>query len=346
MKETIFLLMLSVIIIFNTSCESGTEPKDQFGKRDYEWQLDTLSNQFPRNSYALIYGANPTNIWATGWGPFKNTIIKYDGMSWEAELNHPHKDYFSIYGISENEIYYGSDDGQIVHYLNGNYSLLPIPQQDQYWRTFRYAGFFKQGDVLFAIGAAKDTITYDLWTFILKYDGSVWEYFEKPTDKGIYVKAYEDNFNKKCLFVRNDYNLEGADTNKVILFDGENLKEIFSNQNDLQGYPTISKMGSTLYVFCSGIMYVFNGENLDQLKDFSTEKYIPARIFGRNENDFFFRTEDGFAHYNGEDVKIIYSTNEMYGITDAAVFENEVMFIGFTYDTGLYYSLKGKLKTE
>jgi hypothetical protein len=133
---------------------------------------------------------------------------------------------------------------------------------------------------------------------------------------------------------------------KLFSFDGKELKELLSGNE----FISLSEMNGEVYIVKDKKIYKYKNGTLALWKDF-TNTIFYARIFGRNESDFFcFARKDGkfgIGHYNGTDFQFMYSPDPYFDFFEGFVLENEVFFLGHDFDrTGYSLIIHGKLKGE
>lgn len=83
---------------------------------------------FPGHPHSLtaIHGFSPNDIWIVGWetlypiSGFSNFIIHFNGYNWELIKDIKAPWCFTIWGVSNNYLFVGSDSGLIL-YFNGSY---------------------------------------------------------------------------------------------------------------------------------------------------------------------------------------------------------------------------------
>jgi hypothetical protein len=65
-KVIIFITFFTIALIF-FSCEKGTEPENNPGRRDYVWTIDTINPGPEYRTYGFnLWGAAPNDIWMIG----------------------------------------------------------------------------------------------------------------------------------------------------------------------------------------------------------------------------------------------------------------------------------------
>ena len=99
MKKIIYIIFIILFLLISLSCNNNpvNPPEAQPGRRDYVWNIDTISSYDP---IYRLWGSSPTDLWAiTSSNPYKS-IYHFDGTKWTTDgifrLWSPH----SIYGFS------------------------------------------------------------------------------------------------------------------------------------------------------------------------------------------------------------------------------------------------------
>jgi hypothetical protein len=156
------------------------ETKYQF----WYWDGSKWENQyllFPGHPHSLkdIYGFSESDIWVVGIDiqnypntEFRNFIIHFNGVSWELLENINAPWCFSIWGISRQNLFVGSDSGLILHY-DGNIWKRQIT--GTYSQILSIWGFSE--NEIYATGVQRDNKPPMDTTFyyLFKYDGQNWE---------------------------------------------------------------------------------------------------------------------------------------------------------------------------
>ena len=111
------LILICIIFIINTSCNT-TEPTEILpGRRDYVWTVDTLNT--PNDLLGRFWASSPSDIWRTSDGDWDKSISHFDGKKWSSfgitGIIVP----WAVFGFSSSNIYLGSENGKIWKY-NGS----------------------------------------------------------------------------------------------------------------------------------------------------------------------------------------------------------------------------------
>ncbi|VAX19304.1 hypothetical protein MNBD_IGNAVI01-1494, partial [hydrothermal vent metagenome] len=76
-KLNLMIVAAAITMVIFNSCEKGTEPEEiPPGRRDYVWEIDTITAPF--FSLTGISGVAPNDVWAVGpGGGLDKTIWHY-----------------------------------------------------------------------------------------------------------------------------------------------------------------------------------------------------------------------------------------------------------------------------
>ncbi|MCU7495633.1 MAG: hypothetical protein HF314_02285 [Ignavibacteria bacterium] len=336
---------LAILSLLDLGCgkPNSLAPEDPSipGRRDYVWKVDTL--YMPVNPGESIWGSAAGDVWVCGTGgPAGQGMQHFDGRTWKALdvlVNG-----FSIFGFSKDDVWMGSNDGQILHYdgrewtLNFDFEVDGTHFVDicDIWGS-RPDDVYACGFILYKTSAYEPE---SIKGFVLHYDGNTWK------------EVCRGDFNSQFLSVRKsegkifvwsftfqDYN--NSDIYYQLTNNGK-LEKLFSN--------SISKiiMGNNLIM--NGKVYFSIGYNFFRYEDGLLVKVLSVDninygycCYGRSERDIIIRMQDGLAHYNGTDIQYIYHSPSptMIIIAVPVILEKDVFFLAL--DRGKTLVLHGKL---
>jgi hypothetical protein len=328
MKRYFLCVLSGLIFLIITCCKKDNPiipPDDQLkpGRRDYTWTVDTIKGQ-PGDLFYMfsLWGSSPTDIWATGSGASSDvTLWHYDGTSWQKDPSHLSSNLMCVYGFAQNDVYACDAPGWGVYHYNG-----------QLWsNVYTYNGLGTTllglnniwGDApnnIYAVGGIDTVGTGGYKGAILHFDGNSWDFIQ--------IHDYRVGFAyvRRGLKESDKYYIIGTrfesvgDTNKLLEFDGSNLKEIYSGRNG----AGVNEMAGKLYFCMEKKIFKYQNDQFVLWKDFSATTHV-GWICGRSEMDFFTVASDGLTHCNGTDLITLYPTNLF--INTMAVFTNDIFIL-------------------
>ncbi|MBN1300637.1 MAG: hypothetical protein JW995_05430, partial [Melioribacteraceae bacterium] len=92
-NSTTYFALLLIIFFFTTfiliSCDDTPNgPEDNYGRRDYEWQVDTIDFGFNRGFvyFDRIWGSSYSDVWAfTRGAGSRLKLWHFDGQTWSTD---------------------------------------------------------------------------------------------------------------------------------------------------------------------------------------------------------------------------------------------------------------------
>ncbi|MCL4548221.1 MAG: hypothetical protein M1495_06605 [Bacteroidetes bacterium] len=344
MKRKIFVVVLSLMVLVLGSCKSSTVeapiiPEVQPGRRDYAWGEDTL--HFPQNErlgLGSIWGSSPIDIWAAGDGSLSQLgIWHFDGMSWQYGTSTPTFNQSSLWGTASNNIWMGNYDGYIWHYDGSSWQLFTKLEVARYKNFGIQRIWGKSANEVYAVGTAYNSyFNEENIGGVFRYNGKEWRKIDMPAMK----------LNFLDLRIANNGDMiipawEGAVTaTKLVAWNGKEFKEMFS-QSGTASFNVFNIDDKTFFNI-GKIIYSYEGDGTYRVwKDFSGTDYYNKVLCSRNEKDFFVGSWalQGINHYNGTDLKLIYSAPNTR-VIDGIIFEKDVLFILLdtkTYNTRILH---------
>ena len=337
----IILAVVTVITVFYSCKDNPVTPDIKPGRRDYTWTVDTLF--IPFTYLERIWGSSPNDVWAIGQGGDKDKIIyHYDGNKWSNDGKSRPAEPFALWGFGPDDVWIGGY-GPLFHYDGTDWQ-----------KDFEYINpdltrygiqdiWGDSPDNVWAVGFADSSNVRK--GIIFHYNGIKWNRinigFTRTTM--MQIRRGRKTSNNYFIWGLRESNIKD-DTTKLLEFDGEKLKEIFSgidistNSNFVQeidneiiftkGFDLVKYLGN--YRF-SNIVHIENPE-------------FGVQIFGRTIKDIFLRMEDGIAHFNGNDVRYLLKFEGDDNIREGMIFENEVFFLANNFSKSLSLIYHGKQK--
>jgi len=340
-----FLILLFTVSQCGILGNDPKEPKLEPGPRNYTWEVDTLYSP-PGGFVYDIWGSSPNDVWAV-LGTGIETLWHYDGEKWETWTKRISPALYSIFGFAQDDIWMGGIDGEMYHYNGTQWSL-------QY--TYNPEGF-NSADITDIWGTSSDNVYAvgivlpegaDTWvSFILHFDGRGWQEI-LITDFEVQFQRIRIEKGVKFMQSIKPY-YEGAppDTLLYYKYDDDRLVDFFTTtSNDVQGL-TLNNIGTEIYYLVGTSLSKLEDSLLIEIKEFS-ESEIGYQIYGRHQKDIFLRMNNGLAHYNGNDVKYLFSLgSSLESISsNAIIFQKEVFFIVRDFNNGTNLIYHGILTGE
>ena len=340
-KKSPFFIIPLFIALLLPSCDWFTSPEElEPGRRDYVWTADTLD--LVMNDFRSIWGSSPEDVWVGTFQYGEN--FYYNGETWTKHEEIRSTGY-ALYGFSNNDVWIGGDDGRIWHY-DGTSWVENFRYADSKFKSATIRDFAgDNSNNLYVVGITFCEGNFNEWTqnqraFILYYDGYQWEekFFADFQSQFTKIKLVEDNY---YIFNVTVDNMHG-DTNVVYQYyvNDNECRRLFSDT----GILNINNIDNRLLVVMDNKIYWYNGNELVDMR-FPQVSDVIHQIYGRHVNDILIRIRNSIIHYNGTDIKNLYSfDNEWtYSTGGAIIFEKEVFFCCSDYINNNFFILKGKL---
>ncbi|MBZ0183237.1 MAG: hypothetical protein K8F60_12345 [Melioribacteraceae bacterium] len=346
MKKLI-LSTFVLLIILTTSCESPTEVIDntQPGRRDYVWSVDTVKVEF--DFLIKISGSGPNDIWAIGpGGGLDKTIWHFDGFTWSTDGISRGISPRSIFSFNKNDVWICGSDGKIWHY-NGNNWKESLSYRFENYDVYFLEIWGESPNNIYAVGVATSDVIKK--SVIFRYDGQNWKSNIFHDNNYQFFRIRKDiNGNGKYYLVgysRSAPSDEEYYSNVAIFeYDGEsNLNIIYEAKKNLENAADVRNFNDKTYLRMGRKIYS-DYPRKEILQD--NEPNTGGQIWGRNGKDIFLRMQDGIAHYNGTDIEYIYrfENNHSISITDAVIFEKEIVFLAMDLQNNQNIILRGALE--
>ncbi|MHB1687260.1 MAG: hypothetical protein ACYCVH_07790, partial [Ignavibacteriaceae bacterium] len=297
-----------------------------------------------------IWGSSPSDVWCVGPGGDKDkTIYHFNGQKWVNDgISRPLSPR-TVFGFSQNNVWFGSYGNTIWHYDGNNISRF----QDYTIPNYSWAGIENiWGDSpnnVYAVGWADSSNV--LRGVIQHFDGSNWEMIYMSKVDEDFVKIYRGISSGDDYYIlsfrNNENNNNHTDSTLIYQFDGKNLKEVYSFPAQIK--IDITVISSEIYFIFEDKIYILerSTSNLENKLDFLTNisnNSFWGGSWGRSRNDVFLGMKDGIAHFNGTDIQYLFHFNDFQiGIGGAAIFDKEVFFLAYDFQSKLNLIIRGKL---
>jgi hypothetical protein len=131
----------------------------------------------------------------------------------------------------------------------------------------------------------------------------------------------------------------------IFEYDGKTLKKIYYDIMTLENGPGMFVIDGHIYFAFREKIYKYINNQFVVVKNLSGNNIMHlAQISGRSENDLFFDLNGGIGHYNGTDVKKVFSYSNTTNLSSSLFLEKDCYFLTFDVITKLYILIHGKLK--
>jgi len=345
MKPKYILIIIAVITAttaFHSCKDNPVTPEIKPGRRDYTWTVDTLN--IPFTYLERIWGSSPTDVWAIGpGGGLDKTIFHFDGEKWNNDGISRMISPISIWGFGQNDVWLGGLEGRIWHFNGHSWKQSLWLEQ----KEFVYSGFMdiygNRPDNIYTVGFVDSSNVRK--GIIYHYNGKDWSRVNIAFTTATLTRI------KRGLKTSENYFIRGIvesnyveDTTKIFEFNGNSLVQLYSAVN-LKKYTNFLQNINSEVVFVIGYSlnkYIEN-KGFQKFLDINNQNF-GIQIFGRTEKDIFLRMGNGIAHYDGNNIKYLYTFIENNNIADGIIFKNEVFFLANNFDQGLNIIYKGILE--
>jgi len=343
MKQIIkILLLITLVLIIGFSCKkSPTEPELQPGRRDYTWTVDTIKAYF-LNLYG-IWGDSPNNVWVTGLGSSTENIWNYDGRMWLNRSEGSNWSPFGVFGFGD-DVWFANynQTGFIVHF-NYNFSF-----KREY--ELKYEGYetglidiygLSKNDI-YAVGTKMINNYKEHDGVICHYDGNKWGVKTIIKDGGNLVRIRYSSTNRKYYILSSYFPDSVTDGQRIYEYDGNNIKVIYDNLVNEETLCVLNNIQGDIYITIGKKVYRYINENYELLFE-DNDTNFGGQVWGRSSKDIIIRMQDGFAHYNGQNIEYIlkFPSNLYSGV--CVIFEKDIFCIAHN-NAGFELIYHGKLK--
>jgi hypothetical protein len=324
--------------------DNGISPiQDTPGRRDYTWFVETI--YAGGNIINGIDGASPTDVWAVSIpGDFSQTFYHFNGAKWSTDSINRSISPFSVRAFTSNDVWSVGLQGDIWHYNGTSWSQhTKIPPPNTNYYTLEDVDGNSSTD-LYTVG----NLSYsgsDLHPLIYHLSGNSWSQIniqDVPFCTIFKIRFYAP---RKSLVIGLKHLPDGSspDSSKIFSFDGSNLNEIYSAQDNQDGLADIARVTDGIIVSKGRRLVLFNGT---QEQDITT---IQSALFGsvveaRSIKDIFLGMNDGIAHYNGSDIQYLFKFSSTHvGGIGIKLFANSAFIVTYFRDQNMNVVYRGYL---
>lgn len=340
--NSVFVASCILSILVFSNCDV-TEPVDiKPGRRDYTWTVDTLK---PPDSHSgvpffvsNIWGSSPNDVWAVCSGSSPLILLwHYDGNKWSLYPQQLGRDLWGIDGFTPNNVWIGDAENSIWHFNGSDWSKaksLSLPNFDRI-EVVTIWGISPTS--IYAVGFADQYNGSEYKGILLHYNGKDWKFVNIPDIRtGFYRIVRKSSTGELIIY---GFTSDFGFLEKLYVFDGKNIKEIYSEYNE----PGLIEINGEVYVTLDRKIYKYNNGKIMFWKDFPGTSFW-SLAGGRSEKDFFGLSVEGILHYNGTDLQPIYKTYpkkiELY---NTFFFERDVFVYAYEPATQLNFIIRGTL---
>ncbi|MDP2860092.1 MAG: hypothetical protein Q8N98_00055 [bacterium] len=357
----IFLLCVSISFTLNSCKDNPIAPPLPADPRDFVWTVDTLD--MPMNAIYSIWGSSPNDVWATGPGGAPGDgLLHYDGKQWITWFRHHPQAWqvagAALYGFAANDIWMGgqatSDVGAGIWHWDGTkwgqyFNYNPEPG------TYGFGGITNiwgsQPNDVYACGSVSHSRNLVPQTtssrgIVLHYDGATWKEVVKG-DSGHQYGFLKIRGEQSNVYVQEE-RIDQQVGDSIIFYqlNGRQLNRIYPNAVNNPTWGNFGVITGKLIFWMGHDVYSYEGGAF--VKQFSIDNpNFNQYLYGRSMKDIFIYMIDGLAHFNGTDIRYLYTWQLGKGtqnLNDAASFDNEVFICLFQGSPTMNMVLHGKLK--
>ncbi|SMO62005.1 hypothetical protein SAMN06265219_10698 [Gracilimonas mengyeensis] len=341
------LIIFIALLSFFSSCEilgidEDNESLDP-GPRNYEWTVDSVGGAPDMwvGWANTIWGSAPNDVWIGLSGGYYN-LWHYDGETWSPWPYREGPDgftgsFYSIYGFAQDDVWMGGGDGELWHFDGSTWKLfytynpegLGGPNIFDIWGT-------SPSDI-YAVGTVSTGLDNPSYKgFILHYDGRRWREL-LVTDFGMQFNRIRKENRGIYLSGSGPYSYQTiSDSVSLYILNNKSLNVLYSKSRKEASSVNLNKFGNRIY-------FVIENEVTDKyfnsILPFTLSEDV-YHVNGRHEKDMFITSEDGIAHYNGEDIQLL--VNDVVQ-PSAVLFEKDVFFFANDYVEGTNLIYHGTL---
>lgn len=342
MKKLLLILFSFCLLALSTCNENPLVDDLQPGRRDYNWEIDTLN--IPYTTLWSIWGSSPNDVWVVGpGGDLDKTVYHYDGAKWFNDgISRPFAP-TSVYGFSSENVWFCDQMGKIWHF-NGNnlYEHSALLVDDSIRPNFQRI-WGDAPDNIFATGAYLDENHLFNNGVLSRYDGSTWKVIQTKPIRSLLSHTRSGKSVNVYYISGIRFNNYTYDSSYIYKFNGCDLELFYSGTTSSDDLADVRKIGDYVSLIIGKNIYLNKGRGFDHLLKVNDENFLNG-VYGRNEMDVFLPMLDGIAHYNGTDIQYLYRfSNTKIRIAGAVIFEKDVFFLTNDFNSGVNLIFKGKL---
>jgi len=335
--------LLFIVLVLSNCGILGNDPKEpklEPGPRNYIWEVDTLYNG-PSGWIDDMWGSSPDNVYAVTGGGLE-TLWHYDGEEWQPWPERVGPALYNIYGVAEDDVWMGGNDGKIYHFDGTDWSLFYTysPTGLSNARITDISG--TSPDNVYAVGIIVPN-EIDGWvSFILHFDGSNWREI-LATDFEVQFQRIHVHKNLPIIKAvkRTD---DGDDILLIYRYNDKELEEVKSGTKSELRAISMNEIDEDIYSYTGTTISKLERDSFVEFLNFPEVEEI-VRVDGRHEKDLFIHTWIATYHYNGENLKSLIEGLPR-NVYRAQLFDNEVFFTIPDFANGINLMYRGTLIEE
>ncbi|MCK9281857.1 MAG: hypothetical protein M0P71_14625 [Melioribacteraceae bacterium] len=335
MKKFLVLLAILVVTFFNSCKEEINGPiEPTVVRRDYVWKVDTLIESRLRKLTGISYN----DIYSLASEPIGDKkLCHFDGFNWITKTFYFPYQAQTLFATSPTNIWFASSSLQSIWLYDGMDSKMHTDVKvEDFTHVFIEDMYGNAPWNVYAVGRGlRNNAQYPTIGVLFHFDGLKWSYLNISPIYAQFTEVYVDDNNGVLI---QGYDI--SSWHKTLWYYENNIiKEIGSK--DLSYDVAILKNGTI--ASSQKKVYSFDKGNLKEILDFYELESSITGIWGRANNDFFAIVNNGIAHYNGTDFKVVFPYPNIK-VLDAIVFDKEVIFLVSEESKRRNLMIRGELK--
>jgi hypothetical protein len=335
-------------MFFGLCCrDNGISPIEDAtpGRRDYTWFIDTI--YAGGNIIRGIDGVSPSDVWAiSSPGDFSQTFYHFDGVKWSTDGANRSIAPEAIHAFASNDVWSVGLGNDIWHYDGNawNFHTILTADSSNFYSLEDIGGYSSTN--MYAVGLhSYQGSDIDLHPLVYHFDGNNWL---RINIQDVVCTLYKIRFfslNKALVLgLKNQNSNTSTDTNKIFIFNGNNLQEIYSGVNGAGAFADIAQIPGGILMLKGRDLFFFDGANQQDIITVQNSKFGYS-VEGRSTKDVFLGMMDGIAHYNGTDIQYLYNFSDPNSRMDfIKVFPNSIFINTFNNSKQINIIFRGYLK--
>jgi len=343
LKSIYFLLMFLCICL--TFCSDSVTPKEEPGRRDYVWKVDTVGNDGGYLSLMRFKGFNENDVWACGSGSTDNEIWHFNGTKWENKSFGRGYGLGSIYGAVTNDMWLFNLEAEIYRLINEQWvKVQELEIENSIAITIQGSYGLGQTD-LYAFGDTDYSGINNYKGVLYHYDGSGWKLKELVDEKVSFVDIFWDKRNNEYKIMGIHWDAYGNSDKRLYSYDKKVVKKIYEGEKDGNiDLEYMGVVGEEIWYGYKKTISKFENRNFKPVVNLMNNVFSGGSLRGRNSNDVFFTSNKTVYHYNGTDVKEILEIEGSVHIYGIEVFEKSIFVFYKIIETGKSAVHRGYIK--
>ncbi len=343
-----FAIIAFFIFSFNLNCKKAPTENDdsmtdvESGRRDYVWTVDTIKASFL--TLYSIWGNSSNNVWVVGTGSASDNVWRYNGQKWENKAEGSNWSPKCAFGFG-NDIWFANynQTGFIVHY-NGQSFIREYELKYEGYETGIIDIYGLNKYDIYAVGTKMINNYKEHNGVIYHYDGNNWSVKTIIEDGGNLTRIRYSPFNNKYYILSISFPDSLKIGQKIYEYDGNNIKVIYDELISEETLCVFNNIQEGMYITIGKKVYRYKNDHYELMFEVNVPNF-GGQLWGRSSKDIIIRMQDGFAHYNGENIRYILKLPNNLSSGHCIVFDNELFCIAHN-NVGYELIYHGKLKQE